>query len=398
MQKDKDPFAKRIRRRLTSRSHTFLAVSQAALQALCRAELEENGFPVSAMSEAGPEFSGALKEGWRANLVLRIPSRVYCRVARFRAGAREELFRRTAAFPWELWLAPGTEIRPEAHVRASRLKHEGAAAEAFAEGMRRHYEALGLFPGAAAPARDPQRILVRLVSNICEISLDMSGPPLYERGYRQDGGEAPLRESLAAALLRELGWRGEGVLADAMTGSGTLAIEAALVAAALPPGLNRGFQFQAWPSFSAAPWEYLRKKAAAGSGGKNCRLLASDISAPALGRAQTNAAAAGIGGNILWENRDFFDWTGAQIKTRCGAEDGAPAYLVLNPPYGRRLEGGGAPFYHRLGLHVRKAFQGWNVLVLFSGGAELKAFGLRPARLLRPRHGGLSVHAGFFEP
>jgi 23S rRNA G2445 N2-methylase RlmL len=225
----------------------------------------------------------------------------------------------------------------------------------------------------------------------------MSGPPLYERGYRQDGGEAPLRESLAAALLRELGWRGEGVLADAMTGSGTLAIEAALVAAGLPPGLNRRFQFQAWPSFSAAPWEYLKKKAAAGGGGeKSSFLLASDISAQTLGLARKNAGAAGIGENVLWENRDFFDWTGEKIKTRCGAQSAAPACLVLNPPYGRRLEGGGESFYRDLGLHVRRNFQGWNVLVLFPGGAELKAFGLQPARVLRPRHGGLPVHAGFF--
>jgi 23S rRNA G2445 N2-methylase RlmL len=397
MAKDKDPFAKRIRRRLTSRNYTFLAVSQAALRHLCRAELEENAFSVSALTEAGPEFQGSLQEGWRANLVLRIPSRVYCRVARFRAGAREELFRRAAAFPWELWLPPGIEIRPEARVRNSRLRHEGAAAEALAEGISRHYEKLEPPRRAAEPPLNPQRILVRLIDNICEISLDMSGRPLYERAYRSDGGEAPLRENLAAALLRELGWRGGGILADAMTGSGTFAIEAALIAAALPPGLKRDFQFQAWPSFSPAPWEYLKKKACPGPGEKNCFLLASDISAGALDRARMNAAGSGAGEYILWQNRDFFEWTGEKIKTLRGAENRSPAYLVLNPPYGRRLEGGGESFYHSLGRHILKNFQGWNALVLFPGGAELKAFGLQPARLLRPRHGGLVIYAGFFE-
>jgi putative N6-adenine-specific DNA methylase len=229
----------------------------------------------------------------------------------------------------------------------------------------------------------------------------MSGLPLYNRGYRQTGGKAPLRESLAAALLRELGWNGAGILADCMTGSGTLAVEAALIAAALPPGMNRAFQFQTWPSFSPASWNYLRKTAvnhaaAFGRGETSCFLLASDISPQALELANLNAARAGIQKNILWENRDFFEWTGEKIKNLSGAQENSPSYLVLNPPYGRRLEGGGNSFYRDLGSHLRRNFRGWQVLVLFPGKAELNAFGLQPSRILRPRHGGLVIYAGFF--
>jgi putative N6-adenine-specific DNA methylase len=404
MQKDLSSFAKRIRRQVTSRDSTFLAVSQAALQPLCGGELEENGFSVLGITDGGVEFAGSLREGWRANLALRIPSRVYCRITRFRAGAREELFRRVAGFPWELWLPPETGIRLEVRVRLSRLRHEGAAAEAFFDGVRRHYEELHLSPPREfSPGGESgcQRALMRVIDNTCEVSLDMSGMPLYSRGYRTGGGKAPVRESLAAALLREMGWKGEGIFADAMTGSGTFAIEAALIAAGIPPGANRSFQFQAWPSFSQAPWDYIKKKAcdpaaAFGSGEKKRFLLASDTSGEALTLAKRNAARAGISENILWETRDFFAWTGEKIRTLSGAEKDAPAYLVLNPPYGKRLEGGGETFYRELGRHIQKNFRGWKVLVLFPGSAELKAFSLQPARLLRPRHGGIVISAGFW--
>ncbi|MDR3200701.1 MAG: hypothetical protein LBT68_04520, partial [Spirochaetales bacterium] len=335
--KASDSFAKRVRRQVTSRSHTFLAVVQPALRGVCEAELAENGFTVDGVTDAGVEFSGPLREGWRANLLTRTASRIYCRVARFRAGAREELYRRVSAFAWELWLPPAARVRLKVKVRASRLRHEGAAAEAFFDGLRRHYNDIGLPPPCETPA-DPavseNRVLIRITDNFCEISLDMSGMPLYTRGYRTDGGAAPIRESLAAALLRELGWKGEGVFADGMTGSGTFAIEAALIAEGMPPGGKRNFQFQAWPSFAPAAWNYIQKKAspaagepqgAAGLCKKSAFLFALDSSAQALGLAQKNSSRAGIRDLVLWEHSDFFDWTGTKLKARLGAAEHAPA-------------------------------------------------------------------------
>jgi putative N6-adenine-specific DNA methylase len=226
----------------------------------------------------------------------------------------------------------------------------------------------------------------------------MSGLPLYTRGYRTDGGSAPLRESIAAALLRELGWRGEGTLVDGMTGCGTFAIEAALIAGGLPPGDKRDFQFQAWPSFAPKGWAYIKKQAAPGADvrTKNFFLFASDILDRALTLAQKNAARAGIEGLVRWETRDFFDLTGARLKDLCGRQEG-PFFLVLNPPYGKRLEGGAA-LYRDLGRHIRRNFPGWNILVLFPGAAALEAFGGRARRILRLRHGGLSVSCGIFLP
>ncbi|MDR1931223.1 MAG: hypothetical protein LBQ57_00220 [Spirochaetales bacterium] len=401
MKDSPDSFMKRVRRQVVCRDYTFLAVVQPALRGVCGSELAENGFTVNGETEAGLEFSGSLREGWRANLVLRTASRVYCRVARFRAGAREELYRRVAAFAWELWLPPAAEVRIRVKVRRSRLRHEGAAAQAFFDGLRRHYGNIGLPAPREAlqenrKTENCQRVLLRVTRNSCEISLDMSGMPLYTRGYRTGGGIAPLRESLAAALLRELGWTGEGILADGMTGSGTLAIEAALISGALPPGGNRVFRFQAWPSFTEPAWRHIQKKAAPAACPANGCLFALDISAQAIGLAQKNAGRAGVQDRILWERGDFFNWTGTNLRARSRAAEQAPGYLVLNPPYGKRLAEGGEHLYRNLGRHILRNFSGWNALVLFPGAALLKAFGGEPKRILPLRHGGINILAGFF--
>jgi putative N6-adenine-specific DNA methylase len=208
---------------------------------------------------------------------------------------------------------------------------------------------------------------------------------------------APLRESLAAALLRELGWRGEGTFVDGMTGCGTFAIEAALIAAGLPPGDKRDFRFQAWPSFAPQGWAYIKKQAALRGAAqeKNFFLFASDVSQRAVQLAGKNAARAGTEALIHRETCDFFELTGARLKNP-RAEGQGPSYLALNPPYGRRLPEGGVSLYRSLGRHIRREFPAWNVLVLFPGAAELAAFGGRPRRVLRLRHGGIVVSAGFW--
>jgi putative N6-adenine-specific DNA methylase len=180
-----------------------------------------------------------------------------------------------------------------------------------------------------------------------------------------------------------------------MSGSGTFAIEAALIAEGLPAGGLRNFQFQAWPSFGEAAWEYIKKKAfpAREPAGKN-RILGVDISSSAVELARRNALKAGTAG--LWETGDFFSWNAAGVRRLLGADENEPAGLVLNPPYGKRLARGGEELFQRLGNHIRRNFPGWKTLVLFPDAAALEAFGGRPLRTLRLRHGGFIITAGFF--
>ena len=402
MEHASDAFGKRIKRHILSREQVFHAVIQPSLRGVCAAEMEKSGFRIVGETDGGVEFSGRLREGWRANLVLRTASRIYCRAAGFRAGAGEELFRRAAAFPWELWLSPDIPLRVESRVLHSRLHHEGGAALALTDGIRRHFEGSGLrcLPeGVTDGDSDIQRVLLRLVDNHCTISLDMSGEPLYNRGYRLENTGAPIRETIAAALLQELGWDGRGILVDGMTGSGTFAIEAGLIAKGIPPGRNRTFRFQSWPSFGPAAWNNMRERSirsAVLTGPESAGILACDLDEGALRVTARNLERAGIFDYPLLRRSDFFSLKGNELRRELSARKDGPAFLVLNPPYGRRIEGGDDLFFRRLGGYLKRNFAGWKVLVLFPGEDALSAFGGGARYAIPFRHGGLRITAGIF--
>ena len=397
---------KRIRRRLLSREHLFLAVAQPAFRRILRGEMEELGFSVGEETDGGVEFSGRMGEGWRANLQLRTASRVYCRTLDCRAGAREELFRKVGAYPWELWLDPGLPLRVRGRVLRSRIRHEGEAVETLRDALQRRMSRHGGIPVDPDPGVDPgpapdpwgrdpvQRVLLRVVENRARVSLDMSGNALHHRGYRLEYGGAPLREDLAAGLLRGL-VTGPGPVVDGMTGSGTLAVEAALWKAGVHPGGGRGFLFQLWPSFREAAWRHLSGKPAAE--GPKGAVLACDLDPRALGIAARNASRAGVEDRVRFLERDFFRLTGGDILRETGGVPGGRGFLVLNPPYGRRLPGGEEDFFRRLGRHIRESFPAFRVLVLFPNPGTLEAFGGRAETLFTFRHGGLRVTAGLFE-
>ena len=333
MQEKNSALEKRIKRHLLAKEHTFLAVVQPALRSSCRKELLANSFTVLDDTDGGVEFSGKLDEAWRANLLLRTASRIYCRLTEFRARSREELFRKALAFPWELWLAPELPRETECRIRYSRLQHEGEAARTLEEAIERRLResVAGASPNpvrhALVKGNAVQRLLLRAEENRVLLSLDTSGEPLYNRGYRLEPAEAPIRESLAAALLLESDWTGEGPLVDGMTGAGTFAIEAALLGAGLPPGGGRAFLFQAWPSFREKAWLYLGKKAREGgsaSPGARPSVLAADIVSETLEKAKRNAERAGVKDRIQWCRGDFYALDGdaalAEMALPAGSE------------------------------------------------------------------------------
>ena len=401
------PFEKRIKRHLLSREHTFLAVVQPALRAVTGKELTALSFRILGETDGGVEFAGRLEEAWRANLLLRTVSRIYCRLTEFRARSREELFRKTSAFPWELWLAPGIPRTVEARIRYSRLRHEGEAAQTLLEAVDRRLREAGLEPlpagteTAGGPETRPvQRLLLRAEDNRVQLSLDTSGEPLYNRGYRLEPAEAPIRESLAAALLLEAGWTGSEPLVDGMTGSGTFAVEAVLLGSGAPPSAGRSFLFQAWPSYREKAWLHLVKKAEEGcSASLRPQVLAVEIRDEILETAKRNAFRAGVGDGILWRLGDFFDLDGEAALEALGLSGeraGRGGIVFLNPPYGKRLEEAEPDAFGLLGEHLRRRFPCWRSCVLFPTNKSLAAFGGKPEKLLRFRHGGIVVTAGFF--
>jgi putative N6-adenine-specific DNA methylase len=247
--------------------------------------------------------------------------------------------------------------------------------------------ALGLSSVGRAGALDEEgtqglTLLVRLDGPECTVSVDTSGEPLHRRGYRQEIGRAPMRETLAAGILGLAGYDGTEPLVDPMCGSGTFLIEGAWMSMRRAPGLERTFAFERFPGFDKAAWEERQARARAEAlPSPRAPLHGFDINAGALGTARRNARRAGV--TLALERRD--------VKTLAAPVAG-PGLVVANPPYGKRVgEGGELPeLYRALGATLRRAFQGWRVaLIVPDEEGLIRELGLRDTRSLRVRNGGL---------
>lgn len=377
-----------MQRHVTGPAHRFLAVVPPQLAPLCRDELLQLGMKGTKITEAGVEFEGKLRDAYAANLWLRTAGRVVCLMDSFRAGTEEELLHKTAARPWELWLNPLIPLKVSAFVEKSRVSHEGLVKELVVNGIHKRMRDLGFPLSRPAGDTDPksvQRLWVHLRNNHCLISLDTSGPHLHERGYRKVHGGAPLRETLAAAILLRSGWSGEMPLLDGMCGAGTFVIEAACISRRIPPGLGRRFLFEMWPSFQEKTWNYLKRSA---SGAERDApvgpLMALDVDSTAIELAIQNAREAGVSDHIRFESLDFFRFEPARFNLN-------PGLVVLNPPYGKRLKVNSQKFYSRIGTHLREHFKGWRAAVLAPDRTAAARLNLPSAETWPVMHGGLKV-------
>jgi putative N6-adenine-specific DNA methylase len=219
------------------------------------------------------------------------------------------------------------------------------------------------------------------------LSIDAAGAPLFKRGWRQRVGAAPLRESLAAGLLLAAGFDGSQPFLDPMCGSGTIAIEAALIASRRAPGLGRRFAFEAWPDRDARRLEALRARLAGEIREPLAPLRASDRNAGALRLAQKNAAAAGVADAIRFERLDA-----AAVEVA-----GAPGVCVVNPPYGVRLDEDAAGAWRALGVLFSR-MKGWSAVVLGPERGLADEVRLEPARVMVVRNGGLRCRLLVYRP
>jgi putative N6-adenine-specific DNA methylase len=211
------------------------------------------GISDAARVEGGVSFSGNHEKLYRVNLCSRVASRVIVRVARFHADSFHELERRAKRIAWEDYLTPGALVRFRVTCRKSRLYHSDAVAERFVEAATGKVRGISAARSKASAdeAEDTegneepaQLFIVRITHDDCVVSIDSSGELLHRRGYRLATGKAPVRETLAAAMLMASGWDRVSPLMDPMCGSGTIPIEAAMMARGIPAGLNRDFAFQ----------------------------------------------------------------------------------------------------------------------------------------------------------
>ena len=246
-----------------SSSLSCFAVTAPGLEPLCADELSALGAR-GKTDTGGVAFRGDITALARANLWLRTASRVLVRVAEFRATAFHELERHAKRIDWSRFVTANAHVAFRVTCRKSKLYHSDAVAQRFEEAVRRAVP--GVETGRAtatededeaSPGADRQLFVVRFANDVCSVSVDSSGALLHLRGYRQQLAKAPLRETLAAAVLLGAGWTGETALVDPMCGSGTIPIEAALIARRIAPGRDRTFAFLGWPEVDASLWSSL---------------------------------------------------------------------------------------------------------------------------------------------
>ena len=355
------------------------------------------------------------------NRQLRTASRVLVRIAGFRASGLAELERKASSIPWAdvlgRYLPESPEdIRFEITSRKSRLYHTGAIEERLRRSLQGWAGDRRLPPW---PAHVPgPRFVVRLLRDRVTISADASGEPLHRRGYRQAVAKAPLRETLAAALILASEWDATSPLFDPFCGSGTLVIEAALLAGGIPPGLHRRFSFEGWPGFGGAsgveggggldgdlgletrvdtegarPGAGLRDAGfpdpfAAEVSHRELSLTGSDRDAGAVEAARANARRAGVADLTRFHRAALSAAPFPPLLEGRGL-------LVTNPPYGRRV---GDPerlrnLYGRLGTLLRERWSGGRVVLLSPDPALTGQLGLATRTLFRTRNGGVPVEA-----
>ena len=298
-------------------------------KALCD-ELRELGFKSVRLNRGGTPFRGPWSEGWRACLESRIAQRIQVVLSRFPAPTEDTLYNGIAAIDWSPFLTHRKTLAVSSVVNGSNLTHSGFVAlktkDAIVDQIRaasRHRPDVD--------RNDPDvRVFLYLANNKATAYLDLAGEPLNKRGYRKEAGTAPLRETLAAAVLRMSGWDRKTPLIDPMCGCGTIAIEAAMWAANNAPGIERRrFGFERWAGFNEDDEQAMRElrgELRRNANGQHAKIQACDIDPEAVTNTAANAKAAGV--RIAIKERSVTDLQAGDKRN----------ILVSNPPYGVRLE------------------------------------------------------------
>jgi 23S rRNA (guanine2445-N2)-methyltransferase len=351
----------------------FFAPCPRGLEALLAAELDALSASRVEKTDGGVAFSGDLPLCYAANLESRLASRVLWRVAHGTYRNEKDIYAIARGLAWNDWFDVDRSIRVNVSAIRSPLKSldfitlriKDAVCDAFRDACGRRPD--------VDTARPQVRIHAFLTSREVNLYLDTSGEALFKRGWRVEAGEAPLRENLAAGIIRLTGWQPETPLLDPMCGSGTLLIEAAMIALDVAPGLGRSFGFEQLRNFDRRGWSDMRDRAKARRRhARGLPIHGSDKLGRVLDLAQANLAATGLAESITLKQVDV-------LESRPPEASGV---LVMNPPYGERLADSEslARLYPRLGDVLKKRYAGWTAHILSTDMRLPKLIGLKPSR------------------
>ncbi|MBI3528833.1 MAG: class I SAM-dependent RNA methyltransferase [Betaproteobacteria bacterium] len=351
----------------------FFAPCPRGLEAVLAGELAELGAGEITATEGGVGFSGPLSVAYAANLHSRIASRVLWQVGVGRYRSEDDVYRGVNALDWKQLFAVALTIRVNVAAVRSPLNSLDFITLRIKDAVCDKFRSqTGVRPNVDT-AQPDVRIHAFLETERFTLYLDTSGEPLFKRGARQIAGEAPLRENLAAGILKLSGWTPDLPLLDPMCGSGTFLIEALQIARGIPPGARRQFGFEKLRNFDEAKWHRIKAEAAARPAPNPLpAIFGSDLYGDALKLARVNLAAAGFADAVSLKQANMLEISAP----------GAEGVLVANPPYGVRIgeQDDLASFYPQMGDVLKKKFAGWRAY-LFTADMRLpKLIGLSPSK------------------
>lgn len=333
----------------------LIATAAFGIESLVRDEIKKLGYTVRATENGRILYTGGLDAVIQSNLWLRCADRVLIEVGTFKAETFDELYEKTKALPWEEYIPRNGEF-PAAKISSVQSKLYSKAGgqrivkKAVVDRLMRAYRTRTL------PEDGPKYpIFIRILKDQVTLMIDTTGSGLHKRGYREYGNEAPIKETLAAALVKLSRWNPKRAFLDPMCGSGTIVIEAAMIGKNIAPGLKKSFVSESWPVFKEGAWEVAREEAKAQENDLSFRVVGSDIDPKSLKQARTNASLAGVMDLVAFQRLPLKD---IRTSKRYGV-------IVTNPPYGERIGEVKKlkPLYEEMG-RVFRSLPDWSYFII----------------------------------
>lgn len=364
----------------------LIASTTMGLESIVTRELKNLDFSKIETYNGRVEFDGTTKDIIKTNLWLRCADRIFIKMGEFKAESFEELFQGTKKIKWEdlipvdgnFYVSWISSVKSKLF---SKRDCQSIIKKAIVDRLQFKYKTDTLPETGSV-----YKIKVQINKDIVIISVDTSGEPLHKRGYRQQNNEAPIKETLAAALIYLTNWRGDRTIIDLTCGTGTIPIEAALIAKNIAPGAERSFVSEKWNILSAEDWIEARDACYSQEKDAECKIFASDIDPDTIKIAEQNAYNANVDDIIEFQVKDL-----KSIRNYNKDEKGI---LICNPPYGIRLqeEKEAEKLYENLGKVYRTLFSTWNSFTITSSENFEKKFGRKADKNRKLYNGGLRCY------
>ena len=359
----------------------------AGLEPVLAMEIKALGAESVTIERRAVSFIGDKALLYKANFLLRTALKVLKPIAQFRVSRKEDLYNHAKEIPWSEYLTLGKSFSIDSTVQSELFVNSMYASLKVKDAIADYFrESVGKRP--SVNQEDPDiRVHIYLMGDYCEVSLDSSGESLHKRGYRMGQGEAPINEVLAAGMILLTGWNGESDFLDPMCGSGTLLIEAAMIAKGIPAGIYRkSFGFEKWLDFDENLFSEIYN--ADYEKETSIRIFGSDIAIQSCAIARANIKNAGLSKVIEVETKDF-------MELNPPFENGI---IITNPPYGERLKARSIiELYKSIGDVLKQKYDGYTAWIISSSEDGFKSIGLKPSKRIELFNGALPCSFRSFE-